>query len=208
MDVFIILQLSRSKRLNHKKVSVEIISDILTLTTLPSARVKSAVFQRVPSLNKVQVRNFSLLHVPRLLCLIRGQFNMYLWLVKRSIICECQLFCIFDIQNRSVFCYVPFSLSQKFLARRNSAQCELLCLYFQFSFTKIRKALQFFVFSSPLTPIQRTLRKQKQLSLSIFSKLAERCPEDVPRTPIWKYITKHITVVFFSILIHEMCCVK
>ena len=146
MDVFIILQLSRSKRLNHKKVSVEIISDILTLTTLPSARVKSAVFQRVPSLNKVQVRNFSLLHVPRLLCLIRGQFNMYLWLVKRSIICECQLFCIFDIQNRSVFCYVPFSLSQKFLARRNSAQCELLCLYFQFSSTKIRKALQFFVF--------------------------------------------------------------
>ena len=150
MDVFIILQLSRSKRLNHKKVSIEIISDILTLTTLPSARVKSAVFQRVPSLNKVQVRNFSLLRFPRLLCLIRGQFNMYLWLVKMSIICKCQSFCLFDIQNRSVFCYVPFSLSQKFLARRNSAQCELLCLYFQFSFTKIRKALQFFVFSSPL----------------------------------------------------------
>ena len=146
MDVFIILQLSRSKRLNHKKVSVEIISDILTLTRLPSACVKSAVFQRVPSLNKVQVRNFSLLRFPRLLCLIRGQFNMYSWLVKMSIICKCQLFGLFDIQNRSVFCYVPFSLSQKFLARRNSAQCELLCLYFQFSSTKIRKALQFFVF--------------------------------------------------------------
>ena len=198
MDVFIILQLSRSKRLNHKKVSVEIISDILTLTRLPSACVKSAVFQRVPSLNKVQVRNFSLLRFPRLLCLIRGQFNMYSWLVKMSIICKCQLFGLFDIQNRSVFCYVPFSLSfSLFLARRNSAQCELLCLYFQFSFTKIRKGLQFFVFSSPLKPIQRTFRKQKQLSLSIFSKLAERCPEDVPRTPIWKYITKHITVVFF-----------
>ena len=33
-------------------------------------------------------------------------------------------------------------------------------------------------------------------------------PRDVPRTPIWKYIKKDITVVFFSILLHWMCCVK
>ena len=32
--------------------------------------------------------------------------------------------------------------------------------------------------------------------------------KEAPRTPIWKYITKHITAVFFSILLHHMCCVK
>ena len=58
MDVFITLQLSRSLRLNHKWFSGEIKSDILTLLTLPSADVKSAV------LNKVQVLNFSLYILP------------------------------------------------------------------------------------------------------------------------------------------------
>ena len=37
-------------------------SDILTLLTLQTADAKSAVLLRVPSLNKVKVRNFPLLH--------------------------------------------------------------------------------------------------------------------------------------------------
>ena len=97
MDVFIILQLSRNEHLNHKQFSGEIKSDFLTLLTIPSADVKSAVFLRVPSLTKVQVHNFSLLHFPRWLCLIRGQIDMYLRMVKRSVICKCQCFHLFDI---------------------------------------------------------------------------------------------------------------
>ena len=93
MDVFIISQLSRSVHLNQKQFSGEIKSDILTLLTLPSADVKSAVFLRVSSLTKVQVRNSSLLHFPRWFCLIRWQFNTYLRHVKRSVICKCQCFC-------------------------------------------------------------------------------------------------------------------
>ena len=43
VDAFLILRLSRSVHLNHKQFSGEIKSDILTLLTLPSAFVKSAV---------------------------------------------------------------------------------------------------------------------------------------------------------------------
>ena len=89
--------------LNRKQFSGEIKSDILTLLTLPSDDVKSTVFLRVTSLTKVQVRNFSLLHFLRWLCLIRMQFNMYLRHVKKSVMSKFQWFCIFDIQKRSVF---------------------------------------------------------------------------------------------------------
>ena len=68
----IILQLSRSVRLNHKRFSGEIKSNILALLTLLSADVKSAVFRRVPPLTKVQVRNFLLLRFPSWLYLLRG----------------------------------------------------------------------------------------------------------------------------------------
>ena len=53
MDVLIILQLSRSIRLNHEQFSGEIKSDILTIPKLPSADCRSAVFLRAPSLIKV-----------------------------------------------------------------------------------------------------------------------------------------------------------
>ena len=65
MNVFIILQLSRSVRLNPKWFSGKIKSDVLTLLTLPSSDVKSAIFMGVPSLIKVEIRNFSLLHFLR-----------------------------------------------------------------------------------------------------------------------------------------------
>ena len=53
-------------------------------------------------LTKVQVRNFPLLHFPRWLCLVHGKLAMSLWRVKRSVICKCQCFCLFDIQQWSV----------------------------------------------------------------------------------------------------------
>ena len=33
-------------------------------------------------------------------------------------------------------------------------------------------------------------------------------PRDVSRTRIWNYSTQYITAVSFSILLHQMCCVK
>ena len=60
-------------------------SDILTLLTLLSADAKSAVLcvlLRVPSLTKVEVHNFPLLHFPRWFCLIHGQLRMFLRRMK------------------------------------------------------------------------------------------------------------------------------
>ena len=78
-------------------------SDNSTLLTLLSADAKSStVLLRVPSLTKVEGRNFSLLHFPRWLCLVYGQLAMSLQQVKRSVICKCKCFCLFDIQQWSV----------------------------------------------------------------------------------------------------------
>ena len=102
MDVFKILKLSRSfmspaqaiftwKQIeeNNNITTNARKSDISTPLTLPSADAKSAVFLRVPSLTKVQVRNFSFLHFPRWSCLIHVEFDMYLRHVKRLVICKC-----------------------------------------------------------------------------------------------------------------------
>ena len=56
----------------------------------------------VPSLAKVEVRNFSLLHFPRWFCLVNGQLAMSLRRVKRSVVCKFQFFRLFDIQQCSV----------------------------------------------------------------------------------------------------------
>ena len=53
-------------------------SYILTLLTLLSGDVKSALILKVPSLTKAEVRNFPLLYFPRLLCLVHGQLAMSL----------------------------------------------------------------------------------------------------------------------------------
>ena len=53
-------------------------SDLLALLTLLSADVKSAVLLRVPSLTKVEVQNFPLLHFPKWLRLVHGQLTMSL----------------------------------------------------------------------------------------------------------------------------------
>ena len=58
-----------------------------------SADAKSAVVLRVPSLAKVEVRNFPLLHLPIWLCLIHERIAISL----RLVIWKCQCFCLFNI---------------------------------------------------------------------------------------------------------------
>ena len=116
-------------------------SDILTLTLL-SADAKSTVLLRVPSLTKVEERNFSLLYFLRWLCLIHGQLAMFLRLVKRLVIFKCQCFCLFDIQQLSVLSKHYFLWNSP--PRRDSAEFQFLRLHSPFLFTKILKALQIF----------------------------------------------------------------
>ena len=61
-----------------------------------SLRIQLAVFLRVPSLTKVEVRNFLLLHFSRWPCLIYGQLAVSLRPVKRLFIYKCQIFCLVD----------------------------------------------------------------------------------------------------------------
>ena len=114
MDIFIILHFlevyasatidfrvrtKRGKNHYYKKykqiIYLNIFNIIIILTWL-SADAKSAILLRVPSSTKVQVCNFSLLHFPRWLCLVKFQ-----------------CFCLFDIQHWSVLSYVLLSPSQK-----------------------------------------------------------------------------------------------
>ena len=57
--------------------------NITNILTLLSADEKSAILLRVPSLIKVEVRNFPLLHFPRWFCLVNGQLAMSLRRVKK-----------------------------------------------------------------------------------------------------------------------------
>ena len=112
MDVFIILQLSNDFRVrkkrgkqNYYKKRKQIrylnIFNIINILTLLSADAKSAILLRVPSLTKVEVRNFPLLYFPRWFCLVNGQLAMSLRRVKRSAMCKFYCFCLFDIQQWS-----------------------------------------------------------------------------------------------------------
>ena len=95
--------------------------------------MKSAVLcvlLMVPSLTKVEVRNFPFLYFPRWLCRIHGQLGTSLRGGKRSVIFKCQCFCL----------STTFSVTE-ILPQRDSAKSPLLRLYSQFSFTKILKAL-------------------------------------------------------------------
>ena len=71
MDVFIILQLSandfRMTTKGRKQQRQNKLKQIgyLTLLTLLSADVKSTVLLRIPSLTKVELCNFQLLHFPK-----------------------------------------------------------------------------------------------------------------------------------------------
>ena len=69
----------------HKQIIYINIFNIINILTWLSADAKSAILLRVPSSTKVQVCNFSLLHFPRWLCLVKFQ-----------------CFCLFDIQQSLV----------------------------------------------------------------------------------------------------------
>ena len=155
MDVFLILELSKNVCLNRRQFLGEIKLDISTLLTLPSANVKSAVFLRIPSLAKVQIHNFLLLHFPRsnLICI----YNMW----KGWSICICQL-SLWHSQTVSFFWIIFFVTEappSPLHPWRDLAQCELLRLHFQFSFNKLLKALQFFVFITFWRNVLRSLQK-------------------------------------------------
>ena len=106
------------------------------------ADAKSAVLLRVPSLIKVAVRNFPLLHFPRWLCLVHGQLAISPRRVKRSFIRKCQ----FSLS--SIFNNGQFYLKYYFLRHRvYSSKCQLLRLCSQFSFTKTLKVLQALIFT-------------------------------------------------------------
>ena len=108
IDLLIILQLSvndfqvGANRKNNNITRNSSRSNILILLTLLSAVTKLAVLLRVLPLTKVQLRNFPLLHFTKWLCLFLGQLAMPLRRVKKLIICKCQCFYLFDIQQWSV----------------------------------------------------------------------------------------------------------
>ena len=118
-------------------------SDISTLLTLLSADAKSAVLcvlRRVPSLTKVEVRNFPLLHFPRLICLIHGQLHVSAMCEK---VCHIWMPMFLSPQYSTM---VSFILSNTLSVteippQKDSAKSQSLRLYFQFSITKILKAL-------------------------------------------------------------------
>ena len=108
IDLLIILQLFvndfqvGANRKNNNITRNSSRSNILILLTLLSAVTKLAVLLRVLPLTKVQLRNFPLLHFTKWLCLVLGQLAMPLRRVKKLIICKCQCFYLFDIQQWSV----------------------------------------------------------------------------------------------------------
>ena len=137
----------------HKQINYFNIFNIINILTLLSANAKSAVLLKVPSLTKVEVSNFPLPHFPRWFCLVHGQFPMSLRRVKRSIIHKLQCFCLFNIQQRSVF-------------------------------TKILKALQFFIFIA-------------------FGGTSQYPPENVPYWRQQTYVTDtSFLSIFFKILFY------
>ena len=108
IDLLIILQLFvndfqvGANRKNNNITRNSSRSNILILLTLLSAVTKLAVLLRVLPLTKVQLRNFPLLHFTKWLCLVLGQLAMPLRRVTKLIICKCQCFYLFDIQQWSV----------------------------------------------------------------------------------------------------------
>ena len=106
-----------------------------------SADAKSAILLRVPSLNKVELRNFPLLHFPRWFCLVNGQLAISLRRVKRSVICKFQCFWLFDIQQCSVLSLVLFSPSHKSPLSPKENQLSVNCCVFILIFHQNAKTI-------------------------------------------------------------------
>ena len=145
---------------------------------MPSADAKSAVLcilLSVPSLRKVEVSNFSLLHFPRWFFLIHRQPGMSLRRLKRLVIFKC-----LSLRYSTMVSFVlsaTFSLTE-IHPKRDSVKSQLLCLYSQFSFTKILKALhKGFDIYKILEECPKALLK---MFLTDFDRLKlPRCSQDV-----------------------------
>ena len=91
--------------MKRKQIRYLNVFDIINILKLLSPDAKWAILLRLPSLVKVEVHNFSLLHFLRWFCLVNGQLAMSLRCVKRSVICK------FHVSVCSIFNF-SFSPSQ------------------------------------------------------------------------------------------------
>ena len=122
-------------------------SDILILLTLLSVDAKSVVL-RVPSLTKVKIRNFSLLHFPKWLCLVDGQLAVSLLRVKCLPFVNANVSVVLIFNNSQLYRKYYFLCYRNSPLKRFSFVSILLRFYSQFSFTKILKALQVLIFKT------------------------------------------------------------
>ena len=89
------------------------IFNIIDILTLLSAAAKLAVLLRVPLLIKVEVSNFSLLHIPKWLCLVHHrQFAVSLQRVKRSVIYNFPCFSVWYSARVSFILSNTFSVTE------------------------------------------------------------------------------------------------
>ena len=153
MDVSIILQHSgndfrvKKGEENNNITRNPSRSDILILLTLLSVDAKSVVL-RVPSLTKVKVRNFSLLHFPKWFCLVDGQIAMSLVRVKCLPFVNANVSVVLIYNNGQLYRRYYFTCYRNSPLTRFSYVSMLLRLYSQFSFTKILKALHVLIFKA------------------------------------------------------------
>ena len=143
MDLSIILQHSGNYNITRNSSR----SDILILLTLLSVDAKSVVL-RVLSLTKVRVRNFSLLHFLKWLCLVDGQLAISLLRVKCLPFVNANVSVVLIFNNGQLYRKYYFLCYRDFPLKRFSYVSILLLLYSQFSFTKILKALQVLIFKT------------------------------------------------------------
>ena len=110
MHVFIILQLSpndfRMRTKGRKQKHSNKLKQIRYFNVINTAEcwheIGCTLCTSEPSLTKVEVRNFSVLHFPKWLCSVHGQVGISLRRVKRSVIFKCQCFCLLNIRQWSV----------------------------------------------------------------------------------------------------------
>ena len=101
----------------------------------------------------------------------------------------------------SVWSFGQFKMYLRHVRMSAICKCQCFCL------SDIQKRSVFFLntifFVIEVFPSKRF--SSVGIAMSLFWIFIH---QNIHSTPIWKHITKYITVVFFSILLHQMCCVK
>ena len=98
----------------RKQIRNPNIFNTMNILTLLSADAKSAMLLRFPSLTKVEVLNFLLLHFPRWFCLVNGQLAVSATCEKVGNISD-----ISNVSDSSRFNKGQFYLKYYFLHHRN-----------------------------------------------------------------------------------------